>query len=153
MKASYRCTSIKEFNSIVKHIRSQLFTDIECVFNIGSTQYYEHPLFIFTESNVFRLYFSESELVLEVFHRSFFLEHCDKDIFRDPEHPGEFDYIYPEAYSPSSSICDVRSVKGCGTEQNLKGLDLIFSDGKHLCIRESEQVPYTMDSWIIESPS
>lgn len=150
MKTSYRCGSVKEFNNMIKHIKSQLFTDIECIYNIGGTQYYEYPLFLFTKNSVFRLYFSESELVLEIFDRAYFLAHCEKDIFRDPKYPGEFDYIRMEAYYPNSKLCDVRSVKGFGTAQNLNGLDLVFVGGKQLCIRESELIPYTMDSWIVE---
>ena len=150
MKTSYRCSSVKGFNNIVKCIRSQLYTDIKYIYNIGSARHYEYPLFFFTESNVFRIYFSESELSLEVFERTYFLEHCDKDIFRDPEYPQEFDYIWPEAYYPNARICEVLSVKGYGTERNLQGFDIVLSDGKRLCVRGSELVPHTMDSWVSE---
>lgn len=150
MKSSYTCVSIKELNNVFKRIRSKLFTDIDCVYNLGRSQYYEYPLFLFTKHHVFRLYYSDNELDLEIFEREHFCEQCHDSVFREFEHPQEFDYVYPEAYYPNAKICDVLVVRGCGTEKNLKGIDLIFSDGRHLCVRESELVRYTMDSWITE---
>lgn len=144
------CSSVKEFNNVVKCIQTQLFTDIECVYNIGSAQYYEYPLFLFTKNNVFRIYFSESELSLNVFERNRFQEHCDRDIFRDPEYPQAFDYIRTETYYPNARICDMIAAECFGTERNLLGFDIVLSDGKRLCVRESDLVPYTMDSWVAE---
>lgn len=150
MKALYTCTSVKEFNDTVKSIRPHLFTDIDCIYNIGDSQYYDHPLFIFTLHHVFRIYFSDSTLSLAVYNTETFLKHIEGDIFRERDNTTDFDYLHPEAYYPNTGICNLISAKGCGVGRNLKGFDFTFSDGKHLCIRESDLIHGTMDSWISE---
>lgn len=150
MKILYTCSSIKEFNNMVKHVRPFLFTDIECIHNVGGSQYYEYPLFIFTLHHVFRIYFSDNSLSLEVYDRERFMKHIDGAILQESGDPTDFDYICPKAYYPNSGICDMIAIKGIGAKQNLEGFDLIFSDGKHLCVRKSNLVYGTMDSWITE---
>lgn len=148
MNTSYNCTSVKEFHAMCKCIRRQLFADVDGIYNIGGSQYYEHPLFIVMCDVVFRIYYSQSELSLTVYDRAYFRQHCNEGVFRDAEDPQNFDYISPDVRCQNVRIIDMHAVKGCGTEQNLRGFDIVFSDGKRLCIRESELVPYTMDSWL-----
>jgi len=84
-----------------------------------------------------------------VYERMLFEAYREGDVFREPDGT---DRIHPEACCPGAGICGLTAVKGCGTQRNLKGLDIIFSDGKRLCVRGSDLVYGTMDSWISDRP-
>ena len=148
MEQSYKCTSVKEFNAMVRGIKPYLFTDIECIYNLSGSQFYEYPMFIFTEDNVFLLYYSGKELLIDIYPKDIFLNHVEKNRFIYPDNPAEFDYLYPEKLCPEASIVYMRPVRGCGTVCNLKGFDFCLSDGRYIYVRESDLVEGTMDSWV-----
>ena len=149
MEQEYYCTSVKEFNAMLRLIKPYLFTDVEVIYNIGSNQYYEYPLFIRANNHIFRIYFSESELYVHIYLAEKFDNMRKGDVVRYSFDLHDFDYIGAEEYKPDAKICGVFSVKGCGTTANLRGLELQFSNGRKLCIQSSDLVSGTMDSWIV----
>ena len=150
MGTTYRCASIKEFNTMFKCIKTDILSDVDRIYNIGSHQYPEHPLFVCTKSQVFRIFFSDNELLLEIYSKEDFENMVNKDIVRYSNDPFDFDYIWPEAFFPNSQICNMLHLRGCGTTSNLNGVDIHFLNGTKLCIRSSDLVIGTMSSWIEE---
>ena len=149
MEQEYLCTSVKELNAMLRAIKLELFTDVEVIYNTGAHQYYEHPLFICTNKHIFRIFFSDNELSVHIYSIENFNNMRNKDIVRYSSDPSDFDYIWPEGYTPNAKICGVLPIKGCGTTTNLKGLELQFSNGRKLCIQSSDLIPGAMDSWIV----
>ena len=150
MGTTYRCTSIKEFNTMFKCIKADMLSDVDRIYNIGSHQYPEYPLFVCTNRQVFRIFFSDNELLLEVYSNEDFEKMMEKDIVRYSDDPTDFDYIWPEAFIPNSIISNIVPLRGCGTISNLEGIDFHFFNGTKLCIRSSDLVLGTMSSWIEE---
>lgn len=149
MDDHYMCTSVKEFNEMVRRIKPLLYTEIHKIYNLGGEQYYEYPLIIVAGEHTFRFYYSYGELIVDVYKTTEFRSQITGGIFRSREDPGAFDYVYSEfAYSPEASVCGLIPVKGIGTANNLRGFDVRLSGGRKICVRESELVEGTMDSWI-----
>jgi len=147
MGLTYRCTSIKEFNKMLNCIKTDIMSYVDCIYNIGSHQYPEYPLFVCTERKVFRIYFSDNELLIEIYGKENFEMMVEANIVRYSDNPTDFDYICPEAFIPDSQISNVLPLRGCGTTPNLKGVDIHFFNGTKLCIRSSDLVIGAMSSW------
>lgn len=150
MGTTYRCTSIKEFNTMFKCIQADILSDVDRIYNIGSHQYSEYPLFVYTKRQVFRIFFGGNELLLDAYSNEDFEKMMEKDIVRYSDDPTDFDYIWPEAFIPNSIISNIVPLRGCGTISNLEGIDFHFINGTKLCIRSSDLVLGTMSSWIEE---
>ena len=150
MGTTYRCTSIKEFNTMFKCIKADILSDVDRIYNIDSHKYPEHPLFVYTKQQVFRIFFSDNELLLEAYSNEDFEKMMEKDIVRYSDDPTAFDYTWPEAFIPNSKISNIVPLRGCGTKSNLKGLDIHFLNGSRLCVRSSDSVIGAMSSWIEE---
>ena len=150
MGTTYRCTSIKEFNTIFKCIKADILSDVDRIYNIGSHQYPEYPLFVYTKQQVFRIFFSDNELLLDAYSNEDFEKMMEKDIVRYSDDPTDFDYIWPEAFISNSKIINIVPIRGCGTMSNLKGLDIHFLNGSRLCVRSSDSVIGAMSSRIEE---
>lgn len=150
MGTTYRCTSIKEFNTMFQCIQADMLSDADRIYNIGLHQYPEYPLFVYTKRQVFRIFFWGNELRLDAYSNEDFEKMTEKDIVRYSDDPTDFDYIWPEAFIPNSIISNIVPLRGCGTISNLEGIDFHFLNGTKLCIRSSDLVLGTMSSWIEE---
>ena len=150
MGTTYRCTSIKEFNTMFQCIQADILSDVDRIYNISSHQYSEYPLFVYTKRQVFRIFFWGNELLLDAYSNEDFEKMTEKDIVRYSDDPTDFDYIWPEAFIPNSKIINIVPLRGCGTISNLEGIDFHFFNGTKLCIRSSDLVLGTMSSWIEE---
>ena len=148
MCSAFRCSSVREFNEQYKLIHSEICTAVDHVYNLGNNQYYEYPLFLVTSQTVFRLYFSDGEFSLQQYPRTEFSAKTEGGIFRESAADCDFDYIHPESYQPNSSIYDVVPIKRSSTSSVLKGVDILFSDGKRISLRESALVDGGMDSCV-----
>ena len=149
MEQEHQCTSVKELNAMLRAIKPQLFTDVEVIYNIGAHQNYEYPLFICTNKHIFRIFFSDNSLSVHIYLVEDFNNMRQDDVIHYSLDPYDFDYIWPEGYTPNAKICGVLPIKGCGTTTNLKGLELQFSNGRKLCIQSSDLVPGAMNSRIV----
>ena len=105
---------------------------------------------MFAPNGKYFAFFSDDELLLEVYSDEDFEKMTEKDIVCYSDDPADFDCIWPEAYILNSKITNIVSHRGCGTTSNLKGIDIHFFNGTKLCIRSSDLVIGTMSSWIEE---
>ena len=106
--------------------------------------------YLFAPTGKYFAFFSDNELLLEVYNNEDFEKMMEKDIVRYSDDPTDFDYIWPEAFIPNSIISNIVPLRGCGTISNLEGIDFHFFNGTKLCIRFSDLVIGTMSSWIEE---
>ncbi len=122
---------------------------IDQVHNIGDFNFAEMPLFIVSKECVFLVFFSDYSAYLTVYERAEYDRYLYDGIFRDPENPDDFSYIYPEARQVQAQLLNVT----CKTDSfngttHLTEISLHFSSGKSIHIHPSKEVEGTMVSWL-----
>lgn len=124
--------------------RSLMSQYIHTAHNLGSAQFYEHPLFLIGSSKVFRIYLSDGEITIDSYLADTFKKNAKNGIFRDPDHPDQFDYFYPKGTAIESTITSVH-IK---TNTRPYEVALKLLNGKTIVLKESNLVPGTMDTYI-----
>ena len=119
------------------------------VYNLGDTQPYESPLFIYSGYSIIMLYLSDGVLSLNVYDKDFFIRNIRGGIFREEPESGEFYYVYfPDSVLINCAVDDIAITEN--EDGTIKNIDLDFKDGRYLHIERSEYIEGTMNSYIAD---
>ena len=119
------------------------------IYNIGDTQPFESPLFIYSGYSIIMAYLSEGNLSLNIYDKDFFIRSIRGGVFREEPDSEKFSYVYfPGSKLINSAVQDIEIKE---TENGgIESIDLAFKDGRHLHIERSGLLDGTMNSYITD---
>lgn len=123
--------------------------NIKKIANLGSCNFYEHPLFIYTDQFVYSIFFDYESISIQSYKTEEFESNISNGIFRRTQNGLVFDYINPNYKMIESPVSDIQitSYMSNGTAKP-RQIKLVLKKQKTLYIEYSNIIPETMDAWI-----
>ena len=118
------------------------------VYNLGSSQYCDSPLFIYSGYSVIMAYLTEDGLSLTSYDKDFFIQHIRGGIFReDPDAEDFYYFSFPNAKLINSFVQNFNVLER--EDGSIYGIDISFENKLCLHLEPSSLVSGTMSSRII----
>lgn len=117
------------------------------IYNLGDTQPFESPLFIYSGYSIIMAYLSEENLSLNIYDKDFFIRSIRGGVFREEPDSEKFSYVYfPGSKLINSAVQDIEIKE---TENGgIESIDLAFKNGQHLSVKHSGSLKGTMCSFV-----